>query len=50
MTQTEIKNKIMKGGKLAIDRLIEKKRRDKSFIVVSQDGKVVKIDVSTLKK
>lgn len=50
MTQTEIKNKIMKGGKLAIDRLIEKKRKDKTFIVVSQDGKVVKIDVSTLKK
>lgn len=40
----------MKGGKLAIDRLIEKKRKDKTFIVVSQDGKVVKIDVSTLKK
>lgn len=50
MTQTDIKDKVLKGGKLAIDRLIEKKRRDKSFIVVSENGKVVKIDANTLKK
>lgn len=50
MTQTDIKDKVLKGGKLAIDRLIEKKRRDKSFIVVSENGKVVKVDVSTLKR
>ena len=50
MTQTDIKDKVLKGGKLAIDRLIEKKRRDKSFIVVSENGKVVKIDATTLKK
>ena len=50
MTNTDIKDKILKGGKLAIDRLIEKKRRDKSFIVVSENGKVVKVDANTLKK
>ncbi len=50
MTQTDIKDKILKGGKLAIDRLIEKKRKDNSFIVVSENGKVVKVDASTLKR
>ena len=50
MTQNDIKDKVLKGGKLAIDRLIEKKRRDKSFIVISENGQVVKIDANTLKK
>ena len=50
MTQNDIKDKVLKGGKLAIDRLIEKKRRDKSFIVISENGQVVKIDSNTLKK
>ena len=50
MTQTDIKDRVLKGGKLAIERLIEKKRRDNSFIVVSENGKVVKIHVNTLKK
>ena len=50
MTQTDIKDKILKGGKLAIDRLIEKKRKDNSFIVVSENGKVVKVDANTLKR
>ena len=50
MTQTDIKDKVLKGGKLAIDRLIEKKRKDNSFIVVSENGKVVKVNVSTLKR
>jgi hypothetical protein len=50
MTQNDIKDKVLKGGKLAIDRLIEKKCRDKSFIVISENGQVVKIDAKTLKK
>ena len=50
MTQTDIKDKVLKGGKLAIDRLIEKKRKDNSFIVVSENGKVVKVNLSTLKR
>ena len=50
MTQTDIKDKVLKGGKLAIDRLIEKKRKNNSFIVVSENGKVVKVDASTLKR
>lgn len=50
MTQTGIKDKVLKGGKLAIDRLIEKKRKDKSYTVVSENGKVVKVDANALKK
>ena len=50
MTQNDIKDKVLKGGKLAIERLIEKKRKNNSFIVVSENGKVVKVDASTLKR
>lgn len=50
MTQTDIKEKVLKGGKLAIDRLLEKKRKDNSFVVISENGKVVKVEANTLKK
>ncbi len=50
MTQTEIKDKILKGGKLAIEQLLEKKRKDNSFVVISNNGKVVKVKANTLKK
>lgn len=49
MTQTEIKNKVLKGGKLAIDRMLEKKRRNNSNVVISDKGKVVKLDATKLK-
>ena len=50
MTQTDIRDKFLKGGKLAIERLLEKKRKDNSFVVISDNGKVVKLDAKTLKK
>lgn len=50
MTQTEIKDKFLKGGKLAIERLLEKKCKDNSFVVISDKGKVIRIDARTLKK
>ncbi len=50
MTQTDIKEKFLKGGKLAIDRLLEKKSRENSFVVVSVKGKAVRVDAKTLKK
>ncbi len=50
MTQTDIKDKVLKGGKLAIERLLEKKRKDNSFVVISDNGKVVKVEANTLKK
>ena len=50
MTQTDIKEKVLKGGKLAIERLLERKRKDNSFVVISENGKVVKVEAKTLKK
>ena len=44
MTQTEIKDKVLKGGKLAIERLLDRKRKDNSYIVVSEKGKVVRLN------
>ena len=49
MTQTEIRDKFLKGGKIAIERLLEKKRRDNAFVVVSDKGKVVRVEAKKLK-
>ena len=49
MTQAEIRDKVLKGGKLAIERLLEKKRKDNSFVVISENGKVVRVEAKTLK-
>lgn len=49
MTHTEIKDKVLQGGKLAIERLIERKRKDNAFIVVSEKGKVVKVNAKDIK-
>ncbi len=35
MTQAEIRDKFLKGGKLAMERLLEKKRKDNAFVVIS---------------
>ena len=43
MTQTEIKEKVLQGGKLAIERMLVKKRQTNSYIVVSGNGKIVKV-------
>ena len=50
MTQTDIKDKVLKGGKLAIERLLERKRRDNSYIVISEKGKVIRVSAKDLKK
>ena len=49
MTQTEIRDKFLKGGKIAIERLLEKKRKDNAFVVISDKGKVVRVAATTLK-
>lgn len=50
MTPEEIERKVLKGGKLAIERLLERKRKENGYIVVSQDGKVVKLWARDIKK
>lgn len=49
MTHIEIKEKVLKGALLAIERLIDHKRRDNTFIVVSEQGKVVKLNAKDIK-
>lgn len=50
MTQTDIKDKVLKGGKLAIERLLDKKRKDNSYVVVSDNGKVVRVNAKDFRK
>lgn len=50
MTQTEIKDKVLKGGKLAIERLLDRKRKDNSCVVVSEKGKVVILNAKDLER
>ncbi|MEO6584280.1 MAG: hypothetical protein ABIO05_08135 [Ferruginibacter sp.] len=43
MKPIEIRDKVLTGGKIALERLLEKKKKDKAFIVISENGKVVQI-------
>jgi hypothetical protein len=49
MKLPEIRDKIMQDGKLAFERLVEQRRKENGFIVVSQDGKVVKLYANNIK-
>ncbi len=49
MTHAEIKDKGLEGGKLAIKRLIDRKRRDNAYLVVFEKGKVVKLKARDIK-
>ena len=49
MMQSELTEKILKGTNLAIQRLLEKKRKENSFVVVSDNGKVVKVNARDIK-
>ncbi len=49
MKNTDIKDKVLKGGKLAIQRLLERKRKDNSYEVIPEEGKVVKLNVKDIK-
>lgn len=49
MTNDEIKEAILKGGKLAIQRMIELERKENGCIVISREGKVVKVNARDIK-
>ncbi|UYZ61789.1 hypothetical protein [Hymenobacter weizhouensis] len=49
MTHTEIRDKVVAGGQLAIQRLLDRKRRDNGYVVVSQNGKVVRVLAADIK-
>lgn len=49
MNYTEVKDKVLKGGKIAIERLLERKRKENSYVVVSSEKeKVVKLNARDL--
>jgi hypothetical protein len=49
MKTSDIKNKILEGSKLAIKKLVDRKRRENSYLIVSDQGKVVKIQATDIK-
>lgn len=46
---TDIKSKIIEGSKLAIKRLVDRKKRENSYLIISDKGKVVKIRATDIK-
>lgn len=50
MKDSDIKTKVLEGGKLPVDRLLEQKRKDNSFVVVSKNGKVVRVNAKDIKQ
>ena len=49
MTTAEIKSKILQGSRLAIKKLVDKKKKENSYLIVSEHGKVIKIQASDIK-
>jgi hypothetical protein len=49
MKTADIKNKILEGGKLAIKKLVDRKKKENSYLIVSDHGKVVRIQATDIK-
>ena len=49
MKSASIKAKVLEGSRIAIKRLVEKKRRENSYLIVSDKGKVVRVQASDIK-
>ena len=45
---SELRDKIVAGTKLAIDRLVEKAKLNDDYLVFSENGKIVKVRARTL--
>ena len=43
-------NKILKGARLAVDKLIKEAQKNDEYLVFSENGKIVKIKARKLKK
>jgi hypothetical protein len=48
--QADIKDKVLEGCQLAIERLLEQKRKANSYVVISDNGKVIKIKATELEE
>jgi ribosomal protein L25 (general stress protein Ctc) len=45
----DLQEKIMAGMKLAFERLVEKKKKENSYLIFSVDGKVTKVMAKDIK-
>jgi len=43
-----LRDKILRGGRLAIRRLIAQKKKNNGYLVIARNGKVVKVKASEL--
>jgi hypothetical protein len=48
--KVELRTKIFRGIKAAIEKLISTRASEKGFIIISKNGKIVKIAANELKK
>jgi len=48
MKTKDLKYKILEGNRLAIKKLVAKKTKENSFLVVSDHGKVVKVNAKDI--
>ncbi|MCK9212595.1 MAG: hypothetical protein M0P61_17325 [Ignavibacteriaceae bacterium] len=48
--KTELRDKIYRGIKSAIEKLISSRAKDDGFLIVSKNGKIVKIPAKDLKQ
>ena len=49
MKHSELREKVLQGGQKAIQKLLEKKRKDNSYVVVAKNGKVLQIPAKDIK-
>jgi|GEM_PF-2297445 len=49
LNTSDIKKKVLEGSKLAIKKLVDRKRRENSYLIISDKGKVVKMPASDIK-
>lgn len=49
MNNEEIKDKVIEGLDLAFKRLVEKKRKENSYLIFSENGKIVKVMAKDIK-
>lgn len=49
LSSEEVFMRFLQGTRLAVSRLIERKKKENGYLVISQNGKVVKVKASDIK-
>ena len=48
INKLELRNKLIYGIKLAIDKLIEERAKNDAYLIISRDGKTIKVPAKDL--